>query len=630
MLCRENPGYFQAYEDGHGPGQDIMGGPPLSRGLSSRRRSSVHGGPSLSVGFSMSHDPGAWWTLNLLMALYSEIIDEFIIVDNSPDGSEISGEFEGHVRKNHPEARYIRDKGPPSSCLYKDRIFREATSDVVVCMDAHVFLDPGALPAVIRYFTEHPESRDLLMGPICSAASKVVATNQMLYESEGYPIPRDARVRHGIVCRGGQLGVWVTDSRGLDTGGEPFEIQQNGTGFFAMRREAWPGFHPSFYGFGGNETYLMERVRQNGGKVLCHPACRWTHNFCDAHGRGYKPLALDKVRNYLVSGRLLGRDDHYRAALEHFGGIYPEATKEAVRAADEISGSDGYSQSLSVWREHGGDSGGAVPKPVFAEIAKIPRETRGRTTRTLEFGSGLSTIAFTQRGVDHTAIEHDPLWVKRVLAASPNANVVHAEIKDGWYDWRPPLGALYDFILIDGPPGKIGRRGCLDVVPGILAPGGTVVVDDTHRPEERQISVELAKMMGLRRRRHEYGKRGYSILTSEASVDRALPGTELVNIFQSMGMPSCQSCLDLAKRMDEWGVEGCRSREGEIIEDILPRARRWWESSSPWMKANAWFKGQSSAIVAGLKSGGSVNGLLRESIRQHVDKALSVAEGKGT
>lgn len=74
------------------------------------------------------------------------------------------------------------------------------------------------------------------------------------------------------------------------------------------------------------------------------------------------------------------------------------------------------------------------------------------------------------------------------------------------------------------------------------------------------------------------------------------PGTELLAIIHDLTegkIPPCQECRDLARRMNEWGVAGCRANLETIVDDILPRARQWltteaedgsWLSS---LKANA-------------------------------------------
>lgn len=59
-------------------------------------------------------------------------------------------------------------------------------------------------------------------------------------------------------------------------------------------------------------------------------------------------------------------------------------------------------------------------------------------------------------------------------------------------------------------------------------------------------------------------------------------GTELAIRFFRMGVPSCQACQDLARRMNAWGVAGCREHLDEIVADMLPRFREWFAKQQPW------------------------------------------------
>lgn len=60
-------------------------------------------------------------------------------------------------------------------------------------------------------------------------------------------------------------------------------------------------------------------------------------------------------------------------------------------------------------------------------------------------------------------------------------------------------------------------------------------------------------------------------------------GSELYQLFKSKGIPSCGNCQDLARKMNAWGVEGCRQRRDEIVEDIFPRAKAWISQNHPWI-----------------------------------------------
>lgn len=61
------------------------------------------------------------------------------------------------------------------------------------------------------------------------------------------------------------------------------------------------------------------------------------------------------------------------------------------------------------------------------------------------------------------------------------------------------------------------------------------------------------------------------------------PGSHLSDILKSLGFPPCQLCKDMAAKMDEWGVDGCKLPENR--ETILKRLRDqaaaagWWEAN---------------------------------------------------
>lgn len=59
------------------------------------------------------------------------------------------------------------------------------------------------------------------------------------------------------------------------------------------------------------------------------------------------------------------------------------------------------------------------------------------------------------------------------------------------------------------------------------------------------------------------------------------PGTRLAEMLAAAGIPHCEACEELAARMDAWGPDGCLERIGEIVEDMLPRARQWMARSHP-------------------------------------------------
>jgi hypothetical protein len=92
-----------------------------------------------------------------------------------------------------------------------------------------------------------------------------------------------------------------------------------GLGLFACRKAAWPGFNRKFRGFGGEEGYIHEKFRRQGGRVLCLPFLRWAHRFDRPSGTRYENRWEDRIRNYLIGWHELGMDS--QATLEHFCGF---------------------------------------------------------------------------------------------------------------------------------------------------------------------------------------------------------------------------------------------------------------------------------------------------------------------
>lgn len=84
------------------------------------------------------------------------------------------------------------------------------------------------------------------------------------------------------------------------------------------------------------------------------------------------------------------------------------------------------------------------------------------------------------------------------------------------------------------------------------------------------------------------------------------PGTELKKIFKTLGVPYCQACNDLAKKMNDWGVEGCKAHRAEIIADIESRAMKF--NIMEWTKLGI------KLAAAGLPL--SIAGLVDEAIRR--------------
>lgn len=214
-------------------------------------------------------------------------------------------------------ARYIpfgESRGPADS---KNRVFKEALHENVLCMDSHVLLDPGAFDRLERSMT----GNDLYQGPLIYDDHKTISTH------------------FDPVWRGAMWGIWATDERGRDPEAEPFTIPAQGMGVFACKKDAWLGFNDAFSGFGGEECYIHEKFRQAGRQTWCLPFLRWHHRFGRPGGIPYKDRWEYRIRNYIIGHRELGLDP--APVIEHFTkeghGKLVEQVLEELRCEDSAN-----------------------------------------------------------------------------------------------------------------------------------------------------------------------------------------------------------------------------------------------------------------------------------------------------
>ncbi|QDT27613.1 Glycosyl transferase family 2 [Gimesia panareensis] len=272
--------------------------------------------PFLTIGMATFDDfDGVYFTVTSLMMHHADVMRdcEIVVVDNHPNSKQ--GQLvKDWMRKRVPYGSYFPYDAATGTAQARNEVFRQARGEAVLCIDCHVLLAPGAVQKLIDYYRMNPDSRDLLSGPILTDSGAVSATHQRPQWSKG------------------AWGVWAVDERGRAPEGEPFEIWQQGMGLFSCRRAAWPGFHPEFRGFGGCETYIMEKFRKNGNRVLCCPWLRWTHRFQRPEGAPYSVEYKDRIRNYLIGFQELGLDvepvlKHFKVPPDRAAGLAEAKTK---------------------------------------------------------------------------------------------------------------------------------------------------------------------------------------------------------------------------------------------------------------------------------------------------------------
>jgi hypothetical protein len=331
----------------------------------------------LCVGMATYDDfDGVWFTVQAIRMYQTEVLADLslVVIDNHPDG--VAAGPLRDLGSWIPGYRYIPFSGYGGTAV-RDLVFREADADVVCCVDSHVLLAPGALAALLAWFDEHPGSRDLLQGPLS-------------HDDLVNPAATHLEATWGE----GMFGQWSVDQRIEDPACEPFEIQMQGLGVFACRREAWPGLNPRMRGFGGEEGYLQEKFRQRGGRTICHPALRWVHRFGRPRGVVYTNSWEDRVRNYYFGWSEIGWDPapmeaHFRellglpvaeALLEQarLEVDHPLSVFDAVLCIAEAAGEHAHPAELG-WRiEHvdGGLEGGPELRRLASWRAALLAATR--------------------------------------------------------------------------------------------------------------------------------------------------------------------------------------------------------------------------------------------------------------
>lgn len=307
-------------------------------------------GRKLTVGMAVYDDyDGVYFTLQALRLYHPEVADEveFVLVDNNPDGP--CGEALRRLCGPAARCRYVPNRTWRGTAS-RDILFREARTPYVLCVDAHVLVAPGALRRLIDYLDADPGAPDLLQGPLLHDDFSVATHFEPVW-------------------REGMYGTWGTDERGAHPDGPPFEIPMQGLGLFACRRAAWPGFNPRFSGFGGEEGYLHEKIRQRGGRTLCLPFLRWMHRFERPLGVRYPLAWADRIHNYTLGFRELGLDEaplanHFRDVLgdqpalrelaeARTGADHPLAYFDAVYGLDERGEADRWQAMVERLRPHG-------------------------------------------------------------------------------------------------------------------------------------------------------------------------------------------------------------------------------------------------------------------------------------
>lgn len=308
--------------------------------------------------FGMAHIEdfdGVYFSVQHLRLLHPDLMrdSQLIVVHNGPHTAQ-SQAVEAFVRHKAAggfrSAKFIHLSDPIGTSAPRNRVFAESDAECTWQMDCHVLPIPGALHAADEFFLSRPDSRDILTGPLLLDSFRQVHTHfDPVWRDEmwgtwgtawqcrcGAGVPVSAQrgpdgltrfiqlAGHEVLpltdCSacgqpfpavpfaGHEPALQATGYRPLGYDGPPFAIPGQGLGMFACRTAAWPGFHPLSTGFGGEELYIHEKFRRQGGQAICHPRLKWVHRFGRPGAMPYRPNVLQKIRNYVLEFVELGWD----------------------------------------------------------------------------------------------------------------------------------------------------------------------------------------------------------------------------------------------------------------------------------------------------------------------------------
>ncbi len=236
---------------------------------------------------------------------------EFIILDNN--AKSVHGQECKKFASVQTGVKYIEYNETQSS-FNKYKIVDHATGKYILIIDCHVLIQSGGIDSLISYFNSNPNCKNLIQGPLWYDDLNNVSTHF------------DPR------WSGDMYGVWSTDYESYNKN-EPFEITMQGMGLCAFEKSAWMGINQSFKGFGGEEGYIAEKFRRNGGKNICLPSLKWNHRFGRPSGVKYPLILEDRIWNYFIGWLEITKDPNHQMIIdiyEYFKNKIPQGSIDII------------------------------------------------------------------------------------------------------------------------------------------------------------------------------------------------------------------------------------------------------------------------------------------------------------
>lgn len=584
--------------------------------------------PRLTIGMATYDDfHGVYFTIQALR-LYHDLTDvELLVVDTgSGKVSEMLQGLLANAQPGNAGARYVHAPESAGTQPSRDRLFREARGEAVMSLDCHVLLAPGAVEKLLAWYDAHPDSRDLLTGPMLMDNLRSMATIYQDFWRGGnwgiWGLAWEAPdgTRYSVQDEGGKavfvrLGMgrelidlgfrlpFANHERhlserghkllGLDPADE-FEIPGMGVGLFTCRREAWLGFHPLATEFGADELYIHEKFRQAGHQCLSLGFLKWVHRFGRPEGPQYPRSNYAKARNYVLEFNELGRplDDVYRHLVleervltqadwewltaDPENHKFPQGRTTPLQANAVAVDVDMVFRAMH--KATGRDLNQHMPMLArFASQCKVVAEVSGRKESTVAFASvkGLEKIVSFNGEASDGALQ-------AVAKLTPALELKPFRLPE--FPAIPPC----DLLFLDTE--HTGARLSAEFAQYAEHVARFIVIHDTTIYGEKGTDGQPGLAHAVRAfvednpawfvAGHTTAQHGLTVLSRhpEDRPPREIriwqkgygPGTELTAMIEQLGVtapPNC-SCKKTAREMDHAGVEGCRRDRATIIEAL--------------------------------------------------------------
>lgn len=238
----------------------------------------------LTIGMASYDDfDGTFFTIQSIYSYLSAELDvsyEFLIIDNNPRG-EIAQALK-QFAEIMPNTRYVAYDHIQGTAAAKNQVFVHAKGEIILCLDSHILLMPGSITALLEYFSSHPDTENLVQGPI-------LINDHRLY----FSCMADKWFN-------GFYGEWCIEDASESRQSEDREIKMQGMGAFACRKDAWPNFNTRFRGYGGEEGIIHEKFERLGRKTISLSGFVWLHRFSPPSLISYENLWKDRIRNLSI------------------------------------------------------------------------------------------------------------------------------------------------------------------------------------------------------------------------------------------------------------------------------------------------------------------------------------------